>query len=275
MQAQDKQPMMAAVKAYIRDGIMPRDKLTRIRALEQAQMYEVNQAGALCKVRERGKKGSLGLDLQVVIPEGPQRDIVIAGCHEGAEGHASVLKTYQKVRDRFYWPGMFLDVQDFVKYCGVCNRNTDKRTRAPIKGHVLSEAPGETVVVDLLHFPKAKGDKYLLVAVDAYSRWGELKALPDKYAATVADAIVDTLLTNTAGGIKLIVSDQGSEFKGDMAAAMALLKVQQRYTAAYRSEGHGLAERYNRSIANIVRSMVSQAEPDWHRALPWAKLAYN
>ena len=71
VQAQDKQPMMAAVKAYIRDGIMPRDKLTRIRALEQAQMYEVNQAGALCKVRERGNKGSLGLDLQVVIPEGP------------------------------------------------------------------------------------------------------------------------------------------------------------------------------------------------------------
>jgi hypothetical protein len=55
-----------------------------------------------------------------------------------------VLKTYQKVRDRFYWPGMFLDVQDFVKYCGVCNRNTDKRTRAPIKDHIMAEAPGET-----------------------------------------------------------------------------------------------------------------------------------
>ena len=60
-----------------------------------------------------------------------------------------------------------------------------------------------------------------------------------------------------------------------MAAAMALLKVQQRYTAAYRSEGHGLAERYNRSISNIVRSMVKQSDPDWHNALPWAKLAYN
>ena len=115
---------------------------------------------------------------------------MISGCHEGSEGHASVLKTYQKVRDRFYWPGMFLDVQDFVKYCGVCNRNTDKSTRAPIKDHIMAEAPRETVVIDLLHFPKAKGDKYLLVAVNAYSRWGELKALPDKYAATVADAIV-------------------------------------------------------------------------------------
>ena len=80
VQAQDKQPLMSDVKAYIRHGIMPRGKLARIRALEQAQMYEVNQAGALCKVRERGKKGSPGLNLQVVIPEGPQRDIVIAGC---------------------------------------------------------------------------------------------------------------------------------------------------------------------------------------------------
>ena len=37
-----------------------------------------------------------------------------------------------------------------------------------------------------------------MVAVDACSQWGELKALPDKYAATVADVIVDALLANTA-----------------------------------------------------------------------------
>ena len=117
--------------------------------------------------------------MQVVIREG-MRSAVIEGCHEGTEGHASVLNTYQKVRDRFYWPGMFLDVQKFVKYCPMCNRNTDKRTAAPIKQHIQAQAPGETVVIDLLHFPKAKGHKYFLVAADAYSRWGELRALPDK-----------------------------------------------------------------------------------------------
>ena len=274
---QEQQPVMAAVKVYVQNKVLPKDKLMRIRVLEQAQSYKVNQLGLLCKVRLRGRNGSLGVDMQVVIPEG-LRSAVIEGCHDGTEGHSSVLKTYQKVRDRFYWPGMFLDVQNFVKYCPMCNRNTDKRTAAPIKQHIQAQAPGETVVIDLLHFPKAKGHKYLLVAVDAYSRWGELRALPDKYAATVADAIVETLLTNAAGGnrgIKLIISDQGSEFKGDMAAAMTLLKVQQRYTAAHRSEGHGLAERFNRSIANIVRTMVTQADPDWHKILPWAKLAYN
>ena len=45
---------------------------------------------------------------------------------------------------------------------------------------MTASAPGETAVIDLLHYPKAKGCNYLLVAVDAYSRWGEQKALQDK-----------------------------------------------------------------------------------------------
>ena len=100
---QEQQPMMAAIKAYVSKSILPKDKLMRIRVLEQAQAYEVNQAGLLCRVRERGSKGSLGLDMQVVVPEA-LRTAVVAGCHEGIKGHASVIKTYQKVLDRFYWP---------------------------------------------------------------------------------------------------------------------------------------------------------------------------
>ena len=84
---------MAAVKMYVQNKVLPKDKLMRIRVLEQAQFYEVNQAGLLCKIRLRGRNGSLGMDMQVVIPEG-MRSAVIEGCHDGAEGHASVLKTY-------------------------------------------------------------------------------------------------------------------------------------------------------------------------------------
>ena len=86
---------------------------------------------------------------------------------------------------------------------------------------------------------------------------------------------METVFTNSTGHPKLVVSDQGSEFKGDLKAAMEMLRVTQRYTAAYRSEGHGLAERFNRSLSDTLKSMVTQEDPEWHRALPWAKLAYN
>ena len=79
---------------------------------------------------------------------------MIAGCHENKEGHASVLKTFQKVRERFYWPGMFMDVQQYLKFCPECGLNAQKRSKAPITQHIEANAPGETVVMDLLHYSK-------------------------------------------------------------------------------------------------------------------------
>ena len=90
-------------------------------------MYEVNKAGMLCRVRQRGKQGSLVMVMQVVVPE-ELRGTVIAGCHENKEGHASVLKTFQKVRERFYWPGMFMDVQRYLKFCPEYGLNAQRRS---------------------------------------------------------------------------------------------------------------------------------------------------
>ena len=103
---QEEQPHMKAVKEYTQQQILPADRLDRIRVLEAAPLYEVNHMGLLCRVREKGHGGSLGLDMQVMIPE-PLRGEIIRGCHQGVEGDMAVIKTYQKVRERFYWPGMF------------------------------------------------------------------------------------------------------------------------------------------------------------------------
>ena len=232
VQCQRKQPMMKAIVEYVENQRLPADRLQRIQVLETAPIYEVNKAGLLCRVRSRGKGGSLGMELQVVVPEELRGD-VIAGCHQGAEGHASVLKTFQKLRERFYWPGMFMDVQRYIKFCTECNLNAQVRLKGPIQNHIEANAPGETVVVDLLHYPKADRYRYVLVAVDAYSRWAELGELKDKCAATVTDALVRAVITNATGMPKLVVSDQGSEFKGDLKAAMEMLRVTQKYTAAY------------------------------------------
>ena len=96
-------------------------------------------------------------DMQVVVPE-ELRGTVIAGCHENKEGHASVLKTFQKVREQFYWPGMFMDVQRYLKFCPECGLNAQRRSKAPITQHIEENAPGETVVMDFnTPLPKGQG----------------------------------------------------------------------------------------------------------------------
>ena len=56
---------------------------------------------------------------------------------------------------------------------------------------------------------------------------------------------------------------------------MKLLKIQNKYTAAYRSEGHGLVERYNQAVSEKLKTIISQEDPEWHRGIPWVKLAHN
>ena len=60
-QMQQQQPLMRALSEYIVDRKLPVDRLQRIRVLEIAPLYEVNQAGLLCRVRGRGDNSSLGV----------------------------------------------------------------------------------------------------------------------------------------------------------------------------------------------------------------------
>ena len=133
---------MRAMVEYVREQNLPADRLEKIKILESAPLYEVNASGLLCRIRDRGKRGELGLAMQVMVPA-EMRGQVIAGCHEGHEGHASVLKTFQRLRERFYWPGMFTDVQLYLKYCPQCQLTQRVIKTAPIKRHIESSAPGE------------------------------------------------------------------------------------------------------------------------------------
>ena len=122
-----------------------------------------------CRVRARGKGGNLGLQLQIVVPERLQGAIIEA-CHQGSGCHESVMKTFQNIREKFYWPGMYADVHRYIKYCPGCQMNAKHKSKVPITKNVTAAAPGETIVIDLLHYKRAAGYKYVLTMVDAYSR---------------------------------------------------------------------------------------------------------
>jgi len=45
-------------------------------------------------------------------------------------GHSGVLRTYKKLGQQFYWPGMCKSVQEYIKNCVVCQK-TKSDTLAP------------------------------------------------------------------------------------------------------------------------------------------------
>ena len=66
--------------------------------------------------------------LQLVVPMS-QRKIVLAELHEGVTGgHLGQEKTLMKLKERFYWPGHWNDVQNWCNTCAAC---ISRKTPAP------------------------------------------------------------------------------------------------------------------------------------------------
>src|SRR5215471_11359705 len=41
--------------------------------------------------------------------------------------HMAVKATYEKIKERFYWPGMKKNIEDYVKSCDSCQRRNKPR----------------------------------------------------------------------------------------------------------------------------------------------------
>ena len=119
---------------------------------------------------------------RVFNPVQPQlRNRIVAAYHEDKNAHPSAIRTFQAVSRKFYWPGMLADIRRYLKYCPVCQYDKKLRKKHAITGHIVALRPGSVWVVDLMEMPKAEdGSEWVLVCVDAFSRYVEVAALKDK-----------------------------------------------------------------------------------------------
>ena len=123
---------------------------------------------------------------------------ILKAAHASAfAGHKGVRITLQRLKERFFWPGMGTDVEAFVAACKVCKESKDppgiSANREPLRPLAAPSEPNERVYADLflLGAVSAAGHKYVLVITDTFSKLAELVPLKAKEAGTVARAIVD------------------------------------------------------------------------------------
>ncbi len=134
----------------------------------------------------------------VVVPVTIQYEILKAAHASAFAGHEGARITLQRLKERFYSPGMGTDVEVFVAACKVCKESKDppgmNAARESLKPLAAPSEPNVRVHADLFT-PGAvstAGHKYVLVITDAFSKLAELVPLKDKGAGMVARTIVDT-----------------------------------------------------------------------------------
>ena len=105
-------------------------------------------------------------------------------------GHYGVAKTLNNLSLCFNWPGRRKDTVLFLYCCDSCTarKGLTGRSHAPMQQYQMG-APMERVGVDILGpLPTTDSrNRYILVAMDYFTKWPEAYAVPDQSAVTTAE----------------------------------------------------------------------------------------
>ena len=151
--------------------------------------------------------------LQQIVPPSMIQEILSA-CHSSpTAGHLGVAKTTEKMKQRFYWPGLQDDTKLFVSWCPECQKRSGPPKRYH---HALVEwtpsYPFQHIGIDFMGpLPMSNGNKHILVIGDHFTNWYEVIPLPNRTGATFANALVDHWISRF-GCPHSLHSDQGRSF---------------------------------------------------------------
>lgn len=192
-------------------------------------------------------------------PIGLQSSLLRLAHESPTAGHINSRRALSRLSRSWYWPTMKEDTWTHCTSCQVCNERNQAWTKAPIPlGRFQpARAFNERVHTDLLGMlPENSSFKYVLVMVDAYSKYLQLVPLPDKKMSTVSEAIYNHWISLFSVP-KLMVSDMGKEFTGHMTKSLA---TRFNYPHNYSTSGHpasnGMAENSVKKVLEYVRKFV-------------------
>ena len=264
--------------AYLEHEDLPSTDVKARSLLLSIESYYLDENGLLCHFWSPGKRKHQSLRSQVVIPACLRHDVLVS-CHDDpTAGHLGQIKTYDKVRNRYYWHGMFKDVEHWCRTCIDCAMR--KRPRNHHKAPLLPipvEGPFDRVAMDILGpLPTTHdGNRYVIVFSDYYTGWPEAYALPSVEAPRIAQLLVDEILARHSAP-RTLLSDRGSNFLASIVKSICdIMNTRRTHTTAYHPQTDGLVERFNATLCEGLSMYVSTHQKDWDKHLPMILFAYR
>lgn len=190
----------------------------------------------------------------------------------GAE-HFGVTKSLNQLRGRFYWPNCRVDTELFVHICDICTtqKGPTQRSHTPLQVFMVGMPQGHVGVDVLCPFLWSEhGNRYVLVAMDYFTKWPKAYTVSDQSTATTAPVFVEEMFCHF-GVLEELNINQGCNFKAEVFTTIgASLEVKKTCTTLLHPQSDRLVEHFNQTLATQLAVLTSRRQRDWDEHLPWS-----
>ena len=204
---------------------------------------------------------------QIVVPTVHRREILELAYDLPVSCHLGVRKTYNRVLQHFFWPGLKRDVAKWCKECHTCQlggKPNQNIPQAPLHPIPAFDEPFSHIIIDCVGpLPKTKSqNEYLLTIMCSSTRFPEAIPLRSIKTNTILKALIK--LFTLFGLPKSIQSDQGTNFMAHaFQQVMNQLGIKQYKSSAYHPESQGALERFHQTLKTMIRMYCTENSRDW------------
>lgn len=204
-------------------------------------------------------------------------EAVLLEAHGGlTRGHFRVKATTSCIRKRFWWPKMVNQISDYVESCEVCQKKNRRRMIPPMVP-IEVEGPFDRIGIDFVGpLPvTSRGNQFILVATDYFTKYPEARATFNNRAATVAQFIFEEIICRH-GCPKKIQTDRGSHFNCQLVKELCnQFNIKYIPVSPYHPQANGLVERFNGTLCTALAKFVQHEKDEWDRYIPGTLMAYR
>ena len=264
---------------FLEHDKLPDDALKARNLLLQADQYYVHE-GLLYHIwhtaakRHMPERNTYQLYVPITFV-----DTVLNNCHDHVlAAHFGFQRTYSKIRQRYFWKGMYRDVDNWVRSCISCSQRKTHRHKVIAPMQVM-KVPGafQRVSVDILGpLPiTTSGNRYVLCFTDHCTRWPILVPLKVTDASTIARAFFDNVIC-VHGCPETLLSDRGKNFLSKIVLEVCrIMRTHKLNTSSYHPQCNAIQERYNAVILDTISHYVNEFHTDWDQYITAIQFAYR
>ncbi|XP_072080955.1 uncharacterized protein [Arachis hypogaea] len=256
------------ISRYLKDPNIAVDRKLKLQAMNFVLLAD-----------ELYKKGIDGSLLSCLSRE--DQNIALGEVHNGICGAHQAGKKMRWVlyRNHVFWPSMIKDCIDYAKACQECQKHGSIQKIPAVELHsIIKTWPFRGWALDLIgliHLPSSKQHKFILVAIDYFTKWVEAVPLVEVGQTEIIDFVEENII-HRFGIPQTLSTDQGTMFNGQLIKNfVASRNISMVTSTPYYAQANGQVEAANKILIGLIKKYIGNKPRTWHETLSQVLWAYR